>query len=85
MEDVERLKPDPEGIHFLLGKADPSTALYLGDMLDDALAAQARGRDVSGRAAAWQRGASRARQAIAVSTERAAILHHAKDLEKYWK
>jgi HAD superfamily phosphatase len=40
MEDVQRLKPDPEGLHFLLGKTDPREALYLGDVLDDALAAR---------------------------------------------
>ena len=39
MDDVERLKPDPEGLHFLLDGADPRR-LYLGDNLDDALAAK---------------------------------------------
>jgi len=35
MDDVERLKPDPEGLHFLLDGKAPSDALYLGDNLDD--------------------------------------------------
>jgi HAD superfamily phosphatase len=40
MDDVDRLKPDPEGLHFLLGEISPQDALYLGDVLDDALAAR---------------------------------------------
>jgi phosphoglycolate phosphatase-like HAD superfamily hydrolase len=40
MDDVDRLKPDPEGLHFLLGDKHPREALYLGDNLDDALASR---------------------------------------------
>ena len=43
MDDVRRIKPHPEGLHKILGKRDPATALYLGDNIDDALAAQAAG------------------------------------------
>ena len=58
--------PIPRALHFLLdGKPTRATALYLGDKLDDALAAQARGRAISGRASARQRSASRARRAVA--------------------
>ena len=40
MDDVAHIKPHPEGLHKILGRRDPSTALYLGDNIDDALAAR---------------------------------------------
>jgi phosphoglycolate phosphatase-like HAD superfamily hydrolase len=43
MDDVECIKPHPEGLHKILGKRDPATALYLGDNIDDALAARDAG------------------------------------------
>ncbi len=43
MDDVQRKKPHPEGLHKILGKRDPATALYLGDNIDDALAARDAG------------------------------------------
>ena len=39
MDDAKR-KPHPEGLLKILGERDPSTALYLGDNIDDALAAR---------------------------------------------
>jgi HAD superfamily phosphatase len=42
MDDAKR-KPHPEGLQKILGKRDPSTALYLGDNIDDALAARDAG------------------------------------------
>ena len=33
----------PEGLHKILAGRDPATALYLGDNIDDALAARAAG------------------------------------------
>jgi HAD superfamily hydrolase (TIGR01548 family) len=39
MDDAKR-KPHPEGLEKILGGRDPSTALYLGDNIDDALAAR---------------------------------------------
>src|SRR5260370_10374690 len=42
MADAKK-KPHPEGLHRILGKRDPSTALYLGDNVDDALAARDAG------------------------------------------
>jgi HAD superfamily hydrolase (TIGR01548 family) len=39
MDDAKK-KPNPEGLDKILGKRDPSTALYLGDNIDDALAAR---------------------------------------------
>jgi len=43
MDDVKKIKPNPEGLHKILGKRDPATALYLGDNIDDALAARDAG------------------------------------------
>jgi HAD superfamily hydrolase (TIGR01548 family) len=40
MDDVAHIKPHPEGLHKILGKRHPATALYLGDNIDDALAAR---------------------------------------------
>jgi HAD superfamily hydrolase (TIGR01548 family) len=42
-ENVRRLKPDAEGLLQILRGRDPAEALYLGDMVDDALAARAAG------------------------------------------
>jgi HAD superfamily phosphatase len=42
--DDARKKPHPDGLLAILGKRDPDTALYLGDNVDDALAA--KGADV---------------------------------------
>jgi len=39
MDDAKR-KPHPEGLRKILGGRDPVTALYLGDNIDDALAAR---------------------------------------------
>lgn len=41
VEDVAKPKPDPEGLLKILAGRDPAKALYLGDNVDDALAAQA--------------------------------------------
>lgn len=39
MDDVKRKKPHPDGLLKILSGRDPSTALYIGDNIDDALAA----------------------------------------------
>jgi HAD superfamily hydrolase (TIGR01548 family) len=41
MNDVKRKKPYPDGLLLILGRRDPATALYVGDNIDDALAARA--------------------------------------------
>ncbi len=41
VEDVAKPKPDPEGLVKILGGRDPAKALYLGDNMDDAIAAAA--------------------------------------------
>jgi HAD superfamily hydrolase (TIGR01548 family) len=43
MDDVRKMKPHPEGLYKILGKRKPGTALYLGDNIDDALAAREAG------------------------------------------
>jgi HAD superfamily hydrolase (TIGR01548 family) len=40
MDDVERIKPHPEGLLKILGKREPASALYIGDNVDDAVAAR---------------------------------------------
>jgi HAD superfamily hydrolase (TIGR01548 family) len=43
VEDVKRPKPDAEGLLKILKGRDPTVALYIGDNIDDALAARAAG------------------------------------------
>ena len=43
LDDVRRSKPAPEGLLRILAGRDPKSALYLGDNVDDALAAKAAG------------------------------------------
>ena len=43
MDDVMRKKPYPDGLLKILGRRDPATALYVGDNIDDALAARDAG------------------------------------------
>jgi phosphoglycolate phosphatase-like HAD superfamily hydrolase len=40
MDDIERLKPYPDGLLRILNGRDPSRAVYLGDNVDDAIAAR---------------------------------------------
>ena len=40
VEEVKRPKPDPEGLLKILAGRDPDTAIYVGDNVDDALAAK---------------------------------------------
>jgi len=43
VDDVVEKKPHPEGLHKILRGRDPASALYLGDNIDDALAARDAG------------------------------------------
>jgi HAD superfamily hydrolase (TIGR01548 family) len=43
MDDVKHSKPHPEGLLKILRQRDPREALYVGDNIDDALAARAAG------------------------------------------
>ena len=40
VENVKHPKPHPEGLQIILNGRDPSTAIYLGDNIDDAVAAK---------------------------------------------
>ena len=84
MDDVERLKPDPEGIHFLLDGKAPDDALYLGDNLDDALASQSADVPFVG---VLPRGsdARRMRGGQLRSHGARVILDNVNELERYWK
>jgi HAD superfamily phosphatase len=84
MDDVERLKPDPEGIHFLLDGKAPGDALYLGDNLDDALASQSAAVPFVG---VLPRGsdARRMRGGQLRSHGARVILDNVNELERYWK
>jgi HAD superfamily phosphatase len=84
MDDVERLKPDPEGLHFLLGKVAPRNALYLGDVLDDALAARHAGVPFVGVLAHGSE-ARRVRAGQLRKHGARLILHDASELERHWK
>jgi len=43
MDDVKKMKPHPEGLYRILRGRNPASALYLGDNIDDALAAREAG------------------------------------------
>ena len=43
LDDVARKKPHPDGLIKILGERAPEIALYVGDNVDDALAARAAG------------------------------------------
>lgn len=84
MDDVDRLKPDPEGLQTLLKGADPETAIYLGDNLDDALASKGAGVPFLG---VLPRGSEAHRVRAGQLREHGAriILHSTNELEKYLK
>lgn len=81
MDDVERGKPHPDGLHRILRGRDPRTALYVGDNVDDALAARAAGVPfaaiVSGAEPAYRERASRfaGLGAVALLPSAAALRH----------
>jgi HAD superfamily phosphatase len=84
MDDVEHLKPHPEGLLRLLNGTDPKAALYLGDNLDDALASKRACVPFLG----VLRHGSEAHRVRAAQLRRhgaRAILHSTNELEKYWK
>ena len=43
MEDVQREKPDPEGLHKILREVAPEEVFYVGDVMDDFSAAKSAG------------------------------------------
>jgi HAD superfamily phosphatase len=84
LEDVKKGKPDPEGLHLLLDGESPREALYLGDNIDDALAAKRARVPFLG---VLPRGteAHRFRAAKLRELGALAVLHSVRDLEKFWR
>jgi HAD superfamily hydrolase (TIGR01548 family) len=84
MDDVKKGKPDPEGLRMLLDGTPPREAVYLGDNIDDALAAKRAGVPFLGvlphGSEAHQFRAARLRELGAL-----AVLHNVRDLEKFWR
>ncbi len=79
-EDVRRGKPDPEGLLQVLERRDPAIALYLGDNIDDAVAARAAGVPFVGVLATGSL-AHRKRAAGLKKLGALAILHHVRELD----
>ncbi len=79
-EDVAKPKPDPEGLLAILNGRDPATAVYVGDNVDDALAAQAAGMPFIG-IVAPEIEHSRTRAALLRKMGAKAILKSVKELE----
>jgi HAD superfamily phosphatase len=81
MDDANK-KPDPEGLRIILNRRDAKTALYVGDNIDDALAAKALRMPfiaiLSKRADDYLKRARRFRQLGAV-----ALLERARDLDQW--
>ncbi|HXZ11730.1 MAG TPA: HAD family hydrolase [Candidatus Sulfotelmatobacter sp.] len=48
VEEIERPKPHPEGLLKILGSRDAAAGIYVGDNVDDALAARSAGIDFVG-------------------------------------
>jgi HAD superfamily hydrolase (TIGR01548 family) len=80
VEDVAKPKPDPEGLLKILGGRDPAKALYLGDNVDDAVAAAAAGIPFVG-ILPQSAGARGARRALLSKHGALAILSDVKQLE----
>jgi HAD superfamily hydrolase (TIGR01548 family) len=83
-EDVSRPKPDPEGLLKILNGRPPESAFYLGDNIDDALAAKSAGVPFIG---VLRRRSDERRQRIAKLRELGAraILGNINELEPYLK
>jgi HAD superfamily phosphatase len=81
-DDVSRPKPDPEGLLKILAGRPPESAIYLGDNVDDALAAQSAGVPFVG---VLRRRSDERRQRIAKLKKLGAlsILGHINELEPY--
>lgn len=81
--DVARPKPDPDGLLRILNGAEPNLAVYLGDNIDDALAARGAGVPFVGvlpmRSLARRHRAASLRALGAVS-----VLDRVVELEKLW-
>jgi HAD superfamily hydrolase (TIGR01548 family) len=84
VEDVQHAKPHPEGLLAILGGRDPAHALYLGDNIDDALAARAAHISFAG-VLPQSRQASAARREMFVKLGARTILKDVRQLEPWLK
>jgi phosphoglycolate phosphatase-like HAD superfamily hydrolase len=84
MDDVKKGKPDPEGLHLLLNGASPRDAVYLGDNIDDALAAK-RARVPFLGVLPQGSEAHRLRAAKLRELGALAVINSVRDLEKFWR
>ena len=82
VEDVAKPKPDPEGLRKILAGRDPAKAIYLGDNVDDAIAAQAAGIPFIG-ILPQSLGARRARRALLRKHGAVAVLRDVTQLETW--
>ncbi len=81
-EDVSRPKPDPEGILKILAGRDPQTVVYVGDNIDDAIAARSAEVSFVGIVAAHGH-AQRERSAALRQHGAAVILSHVREIEPW--
>jgi HAD superfamily hydrolase (TIGR01548 family) len=84
MDDVKKGKPDPEGLHLLLDGISPRDSVYLGDNIDDALAAKRARVPFLG---VLPRGSDAHRHRAATLRELGAlaVMNSVTDLEKFWR
>jgi HAD superfamily phosphatase len=81
--DVARAKPDPDGLLRILNGADPRSAVYLGDNIDDALSARQAGVPFIG--VLPMRTLARRHRAESLRAQGAlAVLGSVLELEKLW-
>lgn len=84
IENVKKGKPHPEGLRILLDDFKPREAVYLGDNMDDALAARCARVPFLGvlphGSEAHHFRAARLKELGAL-----AVLHNVGELEKYWR
>jgi HAD superfamily hydrolase (TIGR01548 family) len=86
VEDVEHPKPHAEGLLKILKGRDPSTAVYIGDNVDDARAAQSAGIPFVAILSLSRRSAAgRARVAAFKELGAIAILRDVRELEAWLK
>ncbi len=84
MDDIDRLKPHPDGLVCILKGRDPSLAVYLGDNVDDAIAARRAGVNFLG--VLPRNSFARRLQGPALRREGALkILHSASSLDRWLK
>jgi HAD superfamily phosphatase len=84
LDDVKRGKPDPEGLQLLLDGMSPRDAVYLGDNIDDALAAKQARVPFLGVLPRVSE-AHRFRAVKLRELGALAVLHSVRDLEKFWR